>query len=264
MRNTAIAINAYILAINPASKFPQLLNTLGGLKLDWFITQGLTPISVCLKDYESARRRHSAYFGVDITVPEYCCVYGHYKIWQSILETGVRSIVLEEDAIVADPVGLMALIHAWATNNVDDILYLGGMEGCEYRKRDIFVRKDSVSLAIGAYGVINKYGSPNLLRTVGYALSPRAAKSLIGLYNKIPFVADRWDYILHSIKGLNIYYSEVIQHPIIFKSSVQNGPPKKNLECTKSFPSLPLKIKGILARKLFLPISPAHRRLSQR
>lgn len=97
------------------------------------------------------------------------CFLSHRKAWQTVIEHGAKTLILEDDAVLSDDIAaVLAAIEARkdAWNSVYDLEFAP--------RRHILNRKRAWQDAAGRFGATRVY--QNRVGTAGYVIGPEAAK----------------------------------------------------------------------------------------
>ncbi|MEH6370930.1 MULTISPECIES: glycosyltransferase family 25 protein [Pectobacterium] len=160
------------------------------------------------------------------TVSEIGCSLSHQKIYSRIINDNIEwSIILEDDAIVDSSLknfidGLSG--HDREKLNKYALYILGGQEGLEQRRKASlsFFNKQVIN------GVICRkliYKPAYITRACCYLISNELAKNFHEEFNRNYYIADKWDYLYKKGCFRELYFSEIIRHPIvsIYNSNIE-------------------------------------------
>lgn len=146
------------------------------------------------------------YGGHDNRVGVLGCTLSHYTIWESLLQSShKRVVVLEDDAYLCNDYArkMRSLLHLLNTSSTEcDIVYLGVTDGCDELYGDMKVSEsDFGELRICNPTPVRKNGGG----TFGYVLSKEGAKKLVDLVKKHPISLPLDWYLIEMYPHMKAY-----------------------------------------------------------
>lgn len=152
------------------------------------------------------------------------CTLSHQIAYQKIKDNPdcEWAYIFEDDAIINGSFSIFfeALSNCISSKVVSErsLLILGGQDGLW--TKDFIVNSRHNQINAGGF-VLNKTikSSQYIYRTCSYVISKNTACNLIELFSHEFFVADEWDYFSKLNLFDDIYYIDLIKHPIDLSTS---------------------------------------------
>ncbi|ELF6477700.1 glycosyltransferase family 25 protein [Vibrio cholerae] len=224
-------MDIYIVSlIDSVCRRAEIGNRLDSFKLSYRFIDAVDGRKLAAAEYFQKMLNENYWFNrrAFISPSELGCKLSHEKALNEFLSTEQNlCIVLEDDAILDHRfVELLEFINNLDIKD-DFILHLGGQDGLPSSRRVLKTKNKKFE---GIFSV-NKLTLRWLYRTVGYVISRESALKIIDVHSKNNFVVDDWGFILRKANIKNIYFKNVISHPIdLSDSAIQKERNTKNYD----------------------------------
>lgn len=149
--------------------------------------------------------------GHSLTPAELGCAIGHRRAIQRFLEIGANRVVIFEDDVLFDDIGLRRLTELMRSAICNDgLLLLGGQEDLEHLINSAHGRL--VDSANEVWEIFS--GDLKLVhRAVGYSVTLPLAERLEQLASKGAFLADDFGYMVEQGGVSRVYIANCVGHP---------------------------------------------------
>ncbi|EPR5449800.1 glycosyltransferase family 25 protein [Yersinia enterocolitica] len=190
-------------------------------KLNFFFTDAINGKELSAKDYFPLSKNPNYFFNRKhiITPSEVGCRLSHKKaISDFIMNSQKEWLVVFEDDIKFDN-NLVSFLEKINKMTLSDevIIHLGGQDGLSSYNRLFFKKNEFINNF--KIDTVRSFCLRWLYRTCGYIVNRNAAKKLLQVHNTNTFVADDWSYIRKKTNIKNIYFINLVTHPIDLSSS---------------------------------------------
>ena len=219
MENFEIRIISMLDAYERRNKITQLMLK---HKLDFSFINAINGKNLLAKDYFPLSRNPNFLFNRKhiITPSEVGCRLSHKNAITEFITNSKKEwlLVFEDDINFNEE--LISFLHKInsITSSSDDILiHLGGQDGLKSQNRLFF--KENLILNDIKINIVRPFCLRWLYRTCGYVINRRAAEKLLKTHNNYTFVADDWGYICKKSKIKNIFFNNLVIHPIDLSTS---------------------------------------------
>ena len=147
------------------------------------------------------------------------CTLSHIKAYEIMLEKGLEwTCILEDDVILDEKFGQFISEINEGKLEQNTLYILGGQDGLRYRHKVVFNFFKNKILGGQLFKKVS-YGHGYVVRSCCYLASKNIVKNIIDELKIDFFAMDEWKYLMRKNVFSNMYFSDLVHHPLDLSDS---------------------------------------------